>query len=336
VARLHITNGDGAADTLKRLYPDDDVLPWRDPMTEGPFPAGLDLCAASKVRAGYLAGAGLPHEQVLRDFRLRDQHLAAAERYDDVTLWFEHDLLDQLQLLQLLDWFAAAQVPSGRLGIICVGTFPGVEPFRGLGQLGPAQMGTLLDQRVPVTPLQLELAQSGWAAFRSPDPRDIEGFLQRDLEAFPFMQAALSRHLQEFPATANGLGRTDRQILQLVSDGMSRPGQIFAANMRLETALFLGDWGVYQHIQELCNVRHLLHCVPYGEFRGALDPALSKEEFSQQELSLTERGRQVLANAADASAFGEIDRWLGGVHLAAGKPKWRWDEGTGRVVVAEA
>src|SRR5262249_16682772 len=140
----------------------------------------------------------------------------------------------------LLDWFATAPVPSGRLGVICIGTFPGVEPFRGLGQLGPTQMGTLLDQRAPVTPQQLALAQSGWAAFRSPDPPDIEDFLQRDLNPFPFRKAALRRHLQEFPAMSNGLGRTDRQILKVISEGASRPGQIFAANTALETALFLG------------------------------------------------------------------------------------------------
>src|SRR5262245_13769543 len=228
VSRLHITNGDVAANTLKGLYPDDDVLPWRDPMTEGPFPAGLDLGATSEVRAAYLAGPALPHDQVLRDFDLRDRHLAAAERYDDVTLWFEHDLLDQLQLLQLLDWFAAARVPSGRLGVICIGAFPGVEPFRGLGQLGPAQLAPILDARTPVTPRQLELSRSGWAAFRSPDPRDLEKFLQRDLQPFPFMKTALSRHLEEFPATSNGLGRTDRQILEVISEGTRRPGQIFA------------------------------------------------------------------------------------------------------------
>src|SRR5262249_11696122 len=154
----------------------------------------------------------------------------------------------------------------------------------------------------------------------------IEEFLRRDLEPFPFMRAALSRHLQEFPATSDGLGRTDRQILTVISQGTSRPGQIFAANSALETALFLGDWGLYGHIHELCNVRQLLDCRPCGEFRGVLDPALSTEEFHRQELSLTERGRQVLANDADASVFGEVDRWLGGVHLAAGMPKWRWDE----------
>jgi hypothetical protein len=278
----------------------------------------------------------MPYDQVLRDFQLRDEHLAAAERYGEITLWFEHDLLDQLQLLQILDWFASTRMTSDKLDIICVNAFPGIVPFHGLGQLDPAQMATLLDKRLPVTSAHLELAQSGWAAFRSPDPRDVEAFLSCELRPFPFMKAALARHLQEFPATSEGLGRTDRQILKLVSEGVSRPGRIFAANIEFETELFIGDWGIYQHIQELCNVRQLLNCSPYGEFRDALDPALSAEEFRRQELSLTDRGRQVLANEADASAFGEVDRWLGGVHLASGKPRWRWDESARRLTVAEA
>ena len=333
---LHITNGDDAANTLKQFLSNDDVLPWRDPMSEGPFPAGLDLCATSEIRAGYLAGPGIPYDQVLRDFQLRDEHLAAAERYGEITLWFEHDLLDQLQLLQILDWFASTRMTSNKLDIICVNAFPGIVPFHGLGQLDPAQMATLLDKRLPVTSAHLELAQSGWAAFRSPDPRDVEAFLSCELRPFPFMKEALTRHMQEFPATSDGLGRTDRQILKLVSEGVSRPGRIFAANIEFETELFIGDWGIYQHIQELCNVRQLLNCNPYGEFRDALDPALSAEEFRRQELSLTDRGRQVLANEADASAFGEVDRWLGGVHLTNHKPRWRWDESARRVTVAEA
>ena len=336
-ACLHITNGDAAADTLKQFLAQEDVLPWRDPMIDGPFPAGLNLSATSQIRAGYLAGPGLAYDQVLRDFRLRDEHLAAAGRYHEITLWFDHDLLDQLQILQLLDWFADAEISNTQLRIICVDGFPGILPFRGLGQLDPAQMATLVDKRSPVTAVQLRLAQAGWAAFRSPDPREIETYLKRDLRPFPFMKAALSRYLQEFPATANGLGRTDRQILQLISDGVSRPGEIFAANMDLETALFIGDWGTYRHLRDLCNVRQpLLNCRPYGEFRGPLNAALSTEQFRRQELSLTEFGRRVLANDADASAFDEPDFWLGGVHLTKGKPRWRWDEAAQRVTVAAA
>jgi hypothetical protein len=78
-----------------------------------------------------------------------------------------------------------------------------------------------------------------------------------------------------------------------------------------------------------------LSAKPYGAFRGPLDPALSTEDFREQELSLTESGRRVLANEADASDFRDIDGWLGGVHLTCGKPIWRWNESAGRLQVAQ-
>jgi hypothetical protein len=124
--------------------------------------------------------------------------------------------------------------------------------------------------------------------------------------------------------------------MRLVSEGVTRPGRLFVDNTALETTLFLGDWGVYRHIQDLCNAGEpLLSSKPYGAFRGAADPAPSTEDFRQQELSLTECGRRVLANEADASAFRDFDGWLGGVHLTKGKPIWRWNESAGRLQGAE-
>ena len=39
------------------------------------------------------------------NFRARDRGLAHFESFETITLWFEHDLYDQLQLIQILDWF---------------------------------------------------------------------------------------------------------------------------------------------------------------------------------------------------------------------------------------
>ena len=192
---LNITNGDGAANIIKQSTVIGDVLPWRDPMHHGPFPAELPLSELGKLRAAYLASPDADPTEIERDFQLRDQHLKASDGYDKITLWFEHDLLDQLQILQILDWFSGARIEDTILDMICVDRFPGKPGFRGIGELSPEQMASLADLRHPVTDTMLALATSGWAAFRSSDPGKLLDFLGGDLRELPFLAAALRRHL---------------------------------------------------------------------------------------------------------------------------------------------
>ena len=44
-------------------------------------------------------------EAIERDFIERDNVLKSYGEYARVILWFEHDLYDQLQILQILNWF---------------------------------------------------------------------------------------------------------------------------------------------------------------------------------------------------------------------------------------
>ncbi len=134
---LHITNGDSTAATLRASGIAGIVLPWRDILHEGPVPASLALPALSEVRARFLAGAGLAasFDATLTAFRERDAALAGFDQQDEVTLWFEHDLYDQLQLLQLLDWFAGRALGATRLSLICIGPFRGKARFGELGEL---------------------------------------------------------------------------------------------------------------------------------------------------------------------------------------------------------
>lgn len=323
---LHVTNGDGAANLLKASSIAGDVLPWRDPMHHGPFPANLDLDGLSALRATYLAGPETGDAK--RDFQLRDAHLKAAGRYDRVVLWFEHDLLDQLQILQLLDWFAGVDLGDTKLELICVDRFNGIEVFRGLGELDLDQLASLYGRRRSVTAAQLELAKAGWSAFRSPDPCDLIAFMETDLTPLPFLHAALSRHLEEYPWFQSGLTRTERQILTLAASGVHAPGQLFLKNMELETVLFIGDWRTFSHITELCaGSDPLMHCDPDGKFHHPSELKMSREAFRSQRLRLTATGEQVLAGHRDAFDLVHRDQFLGAVHLHTGQPMWTWDAG---------
>ena len=68
---------------------------------------------------------------MLSSLERRDHQLLEALRDGvQVVLWFEHDLYDQLQLLDAL---ALAHEAGGSPELVVVGAFPGKPSFRGLG-----------------------------------------------------------------------------------------------------------------------------------------------------------------------------------------------------------
>ena len=220
ISRLHIINGDSAGELIQRSRVGGEVLPWRDVLHEGPVPAGLDLEQTSSVRATFLAGVGegSPAE-LLEQFVARDARLARFREYDETVLWFEHDLYDQLQLLQLLHWFSARGPGDARLSLICIGEHAEVPEFHGLGNLNPRQIGELEASRRAITRAEFELGHRCWQAFVAADPTELDALRATDLSALPFLGAALKRMLEQYPAAGDGLSRTERQILESVAGG---------------------------------------------------------------------------------------------------------------------
>ncbi len=335
---LHVTNGDAAAEPLRRSGLGGEVLPWRDVLHEGPVPAGLAPAELNRERARFLAERGwAEHAEVLRDLDARDRTLAdAAAGGGEVVLWFEHDLYDQLQLLQVLDRLGDAEAGRARVSLVCIGEFPGVEPFHGLGQLSLGQLMSLHPGRAPVTDAQRSLARTAWAAFRAPDPAEIERVLAGDTGALPFLRGALLRHLEQFPAVGDGLSRTERQVLEAVAGGAAGPHEVFLADQAREERVFMGDTTLWGYVRGLAaGPEPLLRVAGGGPFRlpdrDGPDPA-----FREQRLELTERGRAVLRGEADRLAPGGPDRWLGGVRLRGAAAPWRWDRQARRLVRTDA
>jgi hypothetical protein len=327
---LHITNGDSAAGSLRLSGTPGTVVSWRDVLHEGPIPAGLSPGELREVRARFIADAGWDsYAHVLSEFEERDRQVAGFREHEEVVLWFEHDLYDQLQLLQILDWFAGQTLGQTALSLICTDSFPGVSPFHGLGQLTPAQIGSLFPSRKRVTSDQLELARAGWNAIRSPDPTGIELIINGDTRALPYLGAALRRFLEEYPGQRDGLSRTERQVVELLGAGTSTPTDLFLATADREEHPFMGDSTLWNCLHGLASGPVPLLSPVDG---GSLDlpgPGENLRHFVKRPLALTDAGDQVAAGNADYVALNGIDRWLGGVHLLGRSVEWRWDAGGG-------
>ena len=324
---LHITNGDSAGGTLRQTDLPGDILTWKDILHEGPTPAGLSLEQMSKIRAQFIADSALgTYDDVLASFMLRDTLLAQFAAHKEVVLWFEHDLYDQLQLIQLLDWFSHQHLGTTVISLICINSFPGIANFVGLGQLNPAQLRSLYETRRPLTDREFSLGSEAWKAYCSPDPKELEAFLRMDTTALPFLKAALLRHLEQFPALQSGLSRTERQILEVVASGVHKPFEIFRSAQEKEESPFMGDSPFWFYLFSLCaGKKPLLKHADGGPFTLPTDDS-QDSAFRDQRLVLTGEGKKALAGQADWIKINRgIDRWLGGVHLQGKNAAWRWD-----------
>jgi DNA-binding transcriptional MerR regulator len=322
---LHITNGESVVQTLRRTALGGAPLSWQDVLHEGPVPAG-SRAVLRTARAEFLAACGWGRRGAIRaglerrDRRLLDALAAGRE----IVFWFEHDLFDQLQLIDALSLVGGAGADPSAVELLVVGSFPGKPRFRGLGELNAGELESLWPQRRSATPEVLSAAALAWEAVRAPEPVALEGLALRGTPELPFLAAALVRLLEELPGSADGLSAVERRALRAVEAGARSPGDAFAAAQDEEAAPFLGDAWFFRTLSALGRGESRLVESAAGE-QLALPPPLGEwESFGGAGLRLTELGRRVLDGDADRVELLGIDRWVGGVHLLPGAV-WRWD-----------
>ncbi len=306
---LHITNGDSVVSTFRQARFPGAYLSWLDVLHDGPVPHTDTLSELSDVRAQWLAGWWGSYEKIRAEFRARDQALENFRKHEEVVLWFEHDLFDQLQLIQLLDWFSGQDLQKVKLSLIQINSYPGVKPFYGLGQLSGPQLARLFPMRIPVTAAHLKAGNEAWQAFRADTPGALLELTRQQSSLLPFLQQALLRFLQEYPWSTDGLSRLEREALQTAAAGHRNKQAIYSQVSRQEESPW-GDASVYLRISGLA---------------AGKSPALV--EVKKDEYAITDAGQRLLEDKADwIELCGGVDRWMGGVHLKDAQSRWRWHE----------
>jgi hypothetical protein len=305
-ATLHITNGDGALYLLTKAGVAGTHLAWRDALNEGPVPAGLSLEETSALRARWLAERGYDNPiKLFHAFQRRDAELRRAAEFDEVVLWFEHDLYDQLQMLQALTALEELNLEPGRISVIQTDHY--------LANMTVDEIIPLLPKRRTATAAIFKSARRTWERFTSASPDDLFAAASEDAIGLPYLRVALQRLCEEYPWTRDGLSRSQRQALYAVAQGLGRLEELYTRAQAREEAYFLGERVFEKVLDDLARDEAAL----IEEEEGYLVP--------------TALGRRVLAGDADWLGERPIDRWIGGVHL---RPEHvtRWDEDAGRLV----
>lgn len=370
--KLHITNGDSAGGMIKEAASlEGEVLCWRDVLHDGPIIAeeGDELYRA---RAAFLwsvmdAKSPLPkfrgtEETILQGYVERQALLHNLDKYDEIILWFEHDLYDQLQLAECLYHLAKVRNICEKTSIICIGEHDGVPYFHGLGNLAIPQLEALFPNRQPLTPDHLREGKRVWHALASSNTEALEKLILEQFSALSFMQDALKRFAREYPWTGSGLTLTQQYVLQsiispleelpillsnlkmheqagrlepgvnaerryeeIMSSKDIRFGRLFINMQTLEEAPFLGDSWLMKEISTLSSAT-----VPYIKCHHADGNTWDLNTV----YSATEAGMDALKGKLRWGVDNQYDLWRGGVHITH-QQLVLWDDVQGRFEMRE-
>jgi len=336
---LHVANGHATTGLIELSSVPGRTMVWCDPLYDGPVPGNVSDEELLRVRADFLAGPDDTVDDVAADLRywrtaIEQQH------YDELVLWYEHDLFDQLNLIQILTHLGRAGI-SRPVSLVSLDSYPGHPDFKGIGELEPSDIPNLFEMRTPVTNAQMALGERAWRAYRADDPREIEALLDTDTAALPFLARALRRHLEEFPSATNGLSKSEQRMMEHAVDGPADLRRTFPRMHDGERGFYITDMLFVERAQALAAASPSLLTLRTDGHDPSTSSGSSRAEsrdeprsFPNGEFELTTAGRKVLDGAEDRLRLCGIDRWLGGVHLSGHGPSWRWSRDRGALIHA--
>jgi len=304
---LNIVNGDIVVENMKKNHIQGNFLPWGDFLHDGAVPEALSLEELSKIRAEFISQKGLGEfDKIYQEFKDRDSMLKTFKKYDKIFLWFENDIYDQLQLIQILDWFAKYAYSNKNIYIIYPQNYLANSTQKELNSF-------LIYNKELVTHNHFITARKAWSAFSYNIPYIWYKLLDDDTDSLPFLKDTVKRVLEEYPNSINGLSRTQHQILLSISKEYHNPTDIFKDCQKREERPFMGEIIFVYILKELVE-KNILNSIEHGKH-----------------MELTQLGQEVLNGKKNLFDITKVDRWIGGVHITNNNP-WCWDIKLQRII----
>jgi hypothetical protein len=245
---LHILNGDDTLRGFEETGLDGDTLVWREVLSEGPLSKKLDA-DFWQMRA----------EWVSKDFNstpaqymewVTGELAKLNGPYDEINLWFEFDLHCQVNMLGVMQLLKQQVDLSERaIYLICPDSYPGVDDFRGMGQLNGEQLEYLFDDRIRLTEYDFQIAEEAWTAYRTNDANQLQEWVSRNpfWGSLHMLKTALEAQHKRLLINENGLSYIEQTLLSIHQSGITDRTEIYRKFWSVEKIYGMGDkeLGIY-------------------------------------------------------------------------------------------
>lgn len=262
---LHILNGDATIPAFKSANLPGKVLVWREILSEGPAAALLPEQEFWQNRQAYITDIYHESAEVYQQKVLQElPKLDAAGNFFEVVLWFDADLMCQVNLLYLLQ-----RLYHLRPKLTSLFTPP---QSKSIGLMTVNELQLLFEERQQLIDLQLKQAYALWQLYAGPDPLKLQQYLTDKIIQLPNLGKALWLHLQRFPGCTTGLNSPEIALLELVQQEVITKKELMQKFWKQHPAYGYGD----------LQIEHILQ---------RLKPLFVQDE---EHITLSELGKQVL------------------------------------------
>lgn len=252
---LHITSGDISGASISRSGLEGELLVWHDILYDGPRSPGWPDDQTLSARALFLeqqTGGGLRKEFILETLQSQYAKLSEARKFDSLVLWFDACLFDQSMLCHILTRLHSLGIEN-TTQLLCIDSFPGIEPYHGIGQLSPEQLASSYHLKQQVTEDQFKFAAKVDEAFALQNRALFEEIASMPEAPLSWVPSAARRWLQELP-DESGLGLLERLALEAISSGLQTTSGIYSyVSAKDAPPHFWGDSTLWAKINALAD-----------------------------------------------------------------------------------
>ncbi|MCH4554075.1 DUF1835 domain-containing protein [Aestuariibaculum lutulentum] len=212
---LHITNGTVLTNRLNELNIDGTMLTWQEMLCEGPTVEQVYSKEFYELRKQFFNDfyqIDLEIEKIKSALDL----LNHTEDFTEIILWFEYDLFCHINMIAVISLIQQKKIKLP-LYLVCSGRVKRSENMKGLAELTTGQLLRHYNNKVKLTPEDIDLARTVWNIYCGKDHNLLKPFIVKN-SSFDYLSSCLKAHLERFPATKDGLNNLERNILEIVRD----------------------------------------------------------------------------------------------------------------------
>jgi hypothetical protein len=252
---MHILNGDATLHGFEQTGIDGDVMVWREVLSEGPLSKNIASAAFWEARSEWITKmfSETPdgyHAKVIAPLEKLNQP------YQEINLWFEFDLHCQVNLMGVMQLLAQhTDLSDPAIYLICPAEYPGIENFKGMGELSEEQLEYLFDNtRVQLSDYDFVLATEAWKAYISHDAGKLQQWLNSTTWAnMALLRPAMEAQLKRLQINANGLNYIQQKLLDIYNSGIHTRAAIYHDFWDTERIYGMGDKEIDSYLDKLAE-----------------------------------------------------------------------------------